>query len=124
MTAWKSFVDMAARDLASPDAASLVGAGASAGAGLPTWPQIIDQLRLLCPPPFHEGLSQFVRDEKFAEAAQLAQMALPPETWTRAFEAFDTHGILSSTWNTLSHLGIPKIVTTNWDNISEDSFAK
>ena len=68
----------------------------------------------------------FVKSQRYLEAAELARMACSerPGLWDGLFQPFDTKGVTTTAWNTIAKIGVPKIVTTNWDNCGGEAFAK
>lgn len=117
-------IEECAQALLDPSAALLVGAGASAPAGLPTWRDLLSAIASTLPEYAAQAVRGFVEQDLYLEAAQTARMAVrDDDSWYRHFEAFDTRAATTSTWKLLASMGIPKIATTNWDNIGADSFA-
>jgi len=111
--------------LADPSAAVLVGAGASASSGLPTWVGLLEQIAAKLPPELAAAVQLFTTQEKYLEAAQTARMAFPSDAaWFSHFQGFEKIGLTTAIWNTVASLGLHKMVTTNWDHIGEDSFSK
>jgi hypothetical protein len=119
------FVRKAAAELCALNAAVLVGAGASSAADLPTWPELLATIKDTVPTAIQLAMNHYLEAGKYPEAAQTASMAIGErDTWNKYFEPFETVGKVTPAWNTIAALGIPKIVTTNWDNIGEDSTAR
>jgi hypothetical protein len=111
--------------LADPSSAVLVGAGASAPAGLPTWRTLLERIADALEPALGNAVRSQTAKDRYLEAAEIARQGFDSqEDWNRLLDPYDTRGVVTSTWNLVHSLGFTKIVTTNWDNIPRDSFAK
>jgi len=117
-------LDAIASELCDPRAAVLVGAGGSAGAGLPTWKEFLTGIASKLPDPFGATVAAFVAAGQYQDAAEVARRATKdPAVWHEHFAPFARTGIATSVWRLVAAMGIPKMVTPNWDNVAQDSFA-
>lgn len=119
-----NIIEQCAADMAQPNAAMLVGAGASVDAGPPSWRNFLTQVAETLDPDMRAAVLRLLGQKRYIEAADVAEMGTNDRgLWRRNFERFDTGNSTTKCWNLLASMGLVKIVTTNWDGVAANAFA-